>query len=701
MFFTQELLAKRDSGFGSKSTFKKLPKRSVLTADISQLCSLIIEPAEPLALRLSSNLMVGVVRVYKEKQEIFLTDVSHCVTVLKKVVQELDYSGAHAQNLLQPVAKFAAVTLASNARTAFTMDFDAMNWDDIGIAARDNENNDDGEYDPRARNKGAKRKTTKPASAAEEMRGDPHMLDEHHEYLTGSFDLSFNGSGAEGIDISSSQAEGFGFGNSFFSGDDIFDLGGLGEELAQELGDSWATPRQIAPATTNFEFNDVGMHIDHAFDVEPMPTVFPDAEEGTGAMVPTSGIVMNTLPQAQNKGDTDKICNRPLGDVTNIDRDQNVDATARKKRGRLQMDTRTELTDEEMKTARASYLNEQTMLQRELGIKKWQRDGAKVVEDILWGVPTNILAPELAKFWQETYKIQVEAVTLDEDGPPVKRRKVKEIDAIWEKEGEEQRDGGFNDFVCAPMEADMGHDNGAPDFDVDRDAINRGSSETPGKGRRDSRAPPEADMAFDLGSLDLLGVSQRSSLFPWDNAGGPSSSSGVFGIPGSDHVIFDRARVSIERADIGLRRRSSGSRRDSSLLPSQAGSVIGGAFFSPAQGSRVIGEDYLFDVRTDYVNEESPEADTQKSDLNRVTLERNSYNFLEYAKMQNQTLPANAPLTFETIVPQATSTRRVAAAAFYHCLATVAHRRAVLATKDLMRPHQPTPYGSIQLAVIL
>jgi len=47
---------------GSKSAFRKLPKRSVLTADISQLCDLISQPAEPLALRLSSNLMFGVVR---------------------------------------------------------------------------------------------------------------------------------------------------------------------------------------------------------------------------------------------------------------------------------------------------------------------------------------------------------------------------------------------------------------------------------------------------------------------------------------------------------------------------------------------------------------------------------------------------------------------------------------------------------------
>jgi len=47
---------------GAKSSFRKLPKRSVLTADISQLCNLIAEPAEPLALRLSSNLMIGVAR---------------------------------------------------------------------------------------------------------------------------------------------------------------------------------------------------------------------------------------------------------------------------------------------------------------------------------------------------------------------------------------------------------------------------------------------------------------------------------------------------------------------------------------------------------------------------------------------------------------------------------------------------------------
>lgn len=47
---------------GARSSFKRLPKRDVMGADIAQLCGLIAEPVEPLALRLSSNLMVGVAR---------------------------------------------------------------------------------------------------------------------------------------------------------------------------------------------------------------------------------------------------------------------------------------------------------------------------------------------------------------------------------------------------------------------------------------------------------------------------------------------------------------------------------------------------------------------------------------------------------------------------------------------------------------
>lgn len=92
---------------GSKTAYKNLSKRSVMTADITQLCDLIAEPMEPLALRLSSNLMYGVVRVYKVKQDIFMTDVNSCVNALKKMVQDIQQYAIGGDNLLlaQPTAR--------------------------------------------------------------------------------------------------------------------------------------------------------------------------------------------------------------------------------------------------------------------------------------------------------------------------------------------------------------------------------------------------------------------------------------------------------------------------------------------------------------------------------------------------------------------------------------------------------------------
>jgi len=134
--------------------------------------------------------------------------------------------------------------------------------------------------------------------------------------------------------------------------------------------------------------------------------------------------------------------------------------------------------------------------------------------------------------------------------------------------------------------------------------------------------------------------SQRSSLFPWDNAGGPSSSSG----------LWDNAAVKIDKAEVILRKSSLDRRsRESSIVPSHGGSGVG---LSPGFGGRssqVIGEDYLFNegqlpgsiflqrsepTPRPSVNETGdPQGtlgeSTQQSDLNLVTLERNSYNYLE------------------------------------------------------------------------
>lgn len=143
MFFSPDLLSKRDSGFGllwlaatlgSKSSFKKLPKRSVISADITQLCDLIATPVEPLALRLSSNLLVGAARVYRVKQDIYIADLTTCFNSLKRLVEGYRSSATSESQLqmAQPSVKPSVVTLRVDPNAAFSLNLDNMvaDWEE-------------------------------------------------------------------------------------------------------------------------------------------------------------------------------------------------------------------------------------------------------------------------------------------------------------------------------------------------------------------------------------------------------------------------------------------------------------------------------------------------------------------------------------------------------------------------------------------
>ncbi|KAG8879121.1 hypothetical protein FRB97_001946 [Tulasnella sp. 331] len=127
MFFSSELLLKRESGYGllwlaatigAKASFKKLNKRSIVSADIGKLCDLITNPEEHLALRLSSNLLIGVARVHRAQHEIFYQDVMTAYATLKRAFAEIT-----SDNLMhgQLVMKKDQVTLEE---TTYALDFD-------------------------------------------------------------------------------------------------------------------------------------------------------------------------------------------------------------------------------------------------------------------------------------------------------------------------------------------------------------------------------------------------------------------------------------------------------------------------------------------------------------------------------------------------------------------------------------------------
>ncbi|KAI0651884.1 Rec8 like protein-domain-containing protein [Trametes meyenii] len=688
---------------GPKSSFKKLPKRSVLTADISQLCGLIAQPAEPLALRLSSNLMIGVARVYKVKEEIFYADVTTCFNALKKAVQDLSTMSASAAQLQmgQPSLRPEALTLTADPGTAFGIDFDSIFVVNMTQEVRDEEDNaSDEDFDPKskkAKSKGKqKQKDMPPSSAIIENARALHTLDEHHNLLLAStFGGSIGGSAPGGGPGPSSSAFNAGFDLGF---DDVFALpegageADIGDELARELGEDWGVLAMERPQDEHNPF-DVGpgggalgldlhgvLGDDFTFDAQDANIPPPDSlsPPGLRGSLPPSGSVIVPLapfsPHGSGGHDRDT--------QANLD----VQSGPRKpKRVRLLLDTRTELTDDELRMSRANYVQEQEQLKREIALKKLAKDSSKLIEEMIYGAPKGVEAPVLVDFWLENFRLQVEArsgeLHLEMQGePPRKRRRISDA-AI---EAERERD------MFSPARMDVDQDVGLglglgnfADFPQQGDNFNfdsrMRSSEEPGQARRGSRPPSALGSHFDFGLRPTQDVSasQRTTVFPWDHAGPSSSAAGaVYDLDGSD--AFSALRPASKRGN------SIGSRRDSLLLPG-GGTVPPSPADLGLKSSQIGGEDFQFTVPEEETLEESQQS-------NVLTLERNSFNFLEYAKMQLSAYPNPAlGIPFDDIVPKATSTRRVAAAAFYHCL--------VLSTKNLMNVRQEEPYGVLKLRV--
>ncbi|PWN27320.1 hypothetical protein BDZ90DRAFT_279681 [Jaminaea rosea] len=98
MFYSQQMLAKRTglgivwlaATLGNRSTaLKKITRRELDGINISKACDSVASPSEPMALRLSSQLMYGVVRLYSQKSEQFVLDVSQVHATMRKNLSEI------------------------------------------------------------------------------------------------------------------------------------------------------------------------------------------------------------------------------------------------------------------------------------------------------------------------------------------------------------------------------------------------------------------------------------------------------------------------------------------------------------------------------------------------------------------------------------------------------------------------------------
>ncbi|KAJ1548447.1 hypothetical protein HK096_001909 [Nowakowskiella sp. JEL0078] len=86
MFSTYDILTQRSPGMaviwlaatlGTRASYKKLSKKEVNSVNLIKACDYITAPPEPLALRLTSNLLLGVTRVFSQQYNFYLNEVNN------------------------------------------------------------------------------------------------------------------------------------------------------------------------------------------------------------------------------------------------------------------------------------------------------------------------------------------------------------------------------------------------------------------------------------------------------------------------------------------------------------------------------------------------------------------------------------------------------------------------------------------------
>ncbi|KAK9453726.1 Rec8 like protein-domain-containing protein [Dipodascopsis uninucleata] len=115
MFYSYDILSRKSSGLstvwlvatlGAKSSLKKVHRKEIMSVRVPDACDLIMHPPQPLALRLSSNLLYGVTSVYYQQFIFFVADVTAAHTKLKRIFYSLNSSGQDIDlNTSQSVSK--------------------------------------------------------------------------------------------------------------------------------------------------------------------------------------------------------------------------------------------------------------------------------------------------------------------------------------------------------------------------------------------------------------------------------------------------------------------------------------------------------------------------------------------------------------------------------------------------------------------
>nr|WJN25048.1 meiotic cohesin complex subunit [Sporisorium sorghi] len=137
MFYNHDILSRRRTGLGivwlaatlgDRSTVRRLSRKEILSVDIDKACEYVRRPSEPLALRLSSQLLYGVVKLYGLKAETLYADVVNVHADVRRRMLSMAATTTWETreiDMRKPVSSVDAITLPLDL-AFFTLEFDEV-----------------------------------------------------------------------------------------------------------------------------------------------------------------------------------------------------------------------------------------------------------------------------------------------------------------------------------------------------------------------------------------------------------------------------------------------------------------------------------------------------------------------------------------------------------------------------------------------
>ncbi|KAI9682535.1 MAG: hypothetical protein M1829_000328 [Trizodia sp. TS-e1964] len=692
MFYSHEVLTSRKYGvatvwlvatLGAKSTLKKVTRRAILDVDVPKACETILTPEVPMALRLQSNLLFGVTRVYSQQCGYVLADAQSAHNAIKAQMRvmrssELDLDGTRVrpeQLMLQDDPAFIP---------EFAMP-DIADLESFGL----------------------------------ELGNTAHSLDS--SFLSPH---STKGGRARSVEGSMLQAPGEEMGDDFPRGADTSEAG---VRERDEL--DWLT------ADPGFSFDADGGMRETGIDALDLGIDLVGPGEGMEGMVPGPEIPQEAGPtvepiiggedpvMAQADPESDflavntprTLASEPPAPVNNQQQQEEVEEDVvdlpLRRRGHqlktLGMDAATELRNSDLSAWNTNYVENMDEATRSKHSTKVAAAAKKNAEFWTFGSGINGVGegiglahlPGPFQLFSGAYLLATFGLGIAPTVPSKRRREEDEEGLGSEHEQRRTRQRGEDEVVQdedqagqeAQVEEAMAADINEPIPLIEEDTI-------------------------EIGRQAVSALADRSSIMPWNVSASRRDSSvtrgrGLFSAgPGSISGVGGPSSLPHDRDSLPhrIRRQTSASplaARGQSHLERSSILGITGDLAADLDDDFLLGANNSTQAAADFeMYGPAAAVDTQtaaQSQWLRDTLGRESANFLDFVATKLADQPLRPALKgegderfvlFEELLPPRESSTVMAAQAIYHTL--------YLATRNMVRVAQAEPYGDISLVLI-